>query len=187
MNERNLPKFLIVFLLFGSMHCLAQNALLEQYQDKLNKLDSTRYFSGELIYSRHLLGGRIGFIALAASQYYLGEKISTFIDTTKEFSCTGELMRIQVQNELGLVTVVYEYDRSGRLKRSCEYLPDTDTRGLPYRELQNGREFNRRKFRKGKEYFSGNWKAGKKEGQHTWYHPDGSVKRTLNYTKGKKD
>jgi len=74
-----------ILALFLSGNCNAQSNVLEIYQNKLLEIDTTRYFNIELSRSKHIIGGKTDFIYISASQIHLGEKISTFIDSTKKF------------------------------------------------------------------------------------------------------
>ena len=170
-----------ILALFLSGNCNAQSNVLEIYQNKLLEIDTTRYFNIELSRSKHIIGGKTDFIYISASQIHLGEKISTFIDSTKKFYWNGTIERIQIQNELGVVTATYEFDKNGLMRKSCEYTLPSDYLSMKYDEINHNLGLTCRKYKKGKLIYTGKYQNGNKTGTHIWYNLDGSVRKKIDY------
>ena len=172
-------------ILISTSNCFSQSELIKAYEDKINKLDTSVYFNVQLHKTRYLTGG-LNFLAISASRYYQNEKISTFIDTNRTFHRNGNLKHMQIQDSIGLVYEIYQYDKSGQITRHCQISRDIlPNSANSYADLRDSYENYCKKYKNGKLIFEGKFIGAKTEdGKHIWYDSDGKIKKEVIFDKG---
>jgi hypothetical protein len=156
--------------------------LIKEYEKKISQLDTSIYFNIQLHKTKYLIGG-FNFLAISASRYYKNEKISAFLDTNRTFYRNGTLKHIQIQDSLGLVTEILQYDKLGDISNHCIIHRDSLDFGLKdYTYLLDNFINHCKKYKKGQLIFEGNYKGRKDPiGKHVWYNMDGTIKKQIHY------
>jgi len=163
----------------------SQADLIKIYEQKIAGLDTTVYSNIQIQATKYLTG-RLNSIAIRASLDYRNEKISTFIDTNRTFHKNGNLKHMQIQDSLGFVSEIYQYDKAGKLSRHCKLTRDYHSdKQSSYADLSSSFENYCKKYKDDKLIFEGNF-SGKKieDGKHIWYNIDGTVEKEVIYDKG---
>ena len=176
---------LILLILMLTAKGYSQADLIKIYEQKIAGLDTTLYSNVQIQTSKYLTG-RLNSITISASLYYRHEKISTFIDTNRTFHKNGNLKHMQIQDSLGFVSEIYQYNKVGMLSRHCKLTRDFHSdKESSYADLSSSYENYCKKYKDGKLIFEGNF-IGKKieDGKHIWYNMDGTVEKEVIYDKG---
>jgi antitoxin component YwqK of YwqJK toxin-antitoxin module len=176
---------LILLLLISTTNSFSQADLIKIYEQKIATFDTAVYFNIQMQTTKHLTGG-LSSIAISTSLYYQNEKVSTFIDTNRTFHKNGNLKHMQIQDSLGLVCEIYQYDKTGNISRHCQLSRDfLSDKADSYADLKVSYMNYCKKYKNGKLIFEGKFIGEKiEDGKHIWYNDDGTIEKEVIYDKG---